>query len=124
MKRLLAVRFVLGLLIILNLLLITGFSAENGEKSDSTSSRVTRAVAHIFVSDFENKTPEEQSAIVEELSPFIRNLAHMAEFGSLALLIMLFVRTWRLHPLICTGISMAFTLILGMASALLWTKIF
>lgn len=95
------VRCFLGVLILLNVLMIFGFSSESGEESGETSKKVTQAVAQTVVKDFEEKQPQEQEEIVGTLHPSVRTLAHMAEFGLLGVLIMLLLRTFSIRPLFC-----------------------
>ena len=94
-KRIVYIRVLLALLIVANMAVIFLFSAQNGEESGKTSSKVTQAVAQVTVKDFEQKTPAERDSIVEWLHPYVRKLAHMAEFGSLGALILLLLLTWR-----------------------------
>ncbi len=101
MKKRLFTRILLGVLILLNLCMIYGFSGESAEESGKTSELVVRPVAGVVVEDFTSKPQEEQDAIVAEMQLPIRKLAHMAEFGSLALLILLLLRTWQLPWLAC-----------------------
>ena len=103
-------RVLLGILILLNMAAIFLFSAQSGEESGKTSSRVTRAVAQITVKDFESKPPQEQERIVESLHPYVRKGAHMAEFGSLGALMFLFLLTWkgRVAPRYAQSIAVAF----------------
>ena len=94
-KRLLALRLILGILIIANLVMIFHFSAQNGSSSDQTSGRVAKAVAGIIIKDYEEKSEAEQEEILNTLHPIIRKLAHMTEFGSLGALIFLLLLTWK-----------------------------
>ena len=93
--KLIYLRWILGILIVLNMAVIFFFSAQNGKESDQTSSKVTETVAEITVKDFETKPPVEQQQIITALHPTVRKLAHMAEFGSLGALVFLFLLTWR-----------------------------
>lgn len=87
-------RILLGILIVLNLAVIFGFSGENAEQSSQTSSSVTEKVAEVVVPDFDKKPVEEQKKIVKQMEPPIRKLAHFSEYASLGGLIFLFLLTW------------------------------
>lgn len=104
-------RACLCLLILANMLVIFLFSAQSGEQSGETSSKVTQAVAEITVKDFEQKTQQEQTQIVEKMHPPVRKLAHMAEFGSLGALTLLLLLTWKGGLLWRYGAALAFTLL-------------
>ena len=103
------VRGALCLLIVLNMAVIYYFSAQNGKESSETSGRVTQAVATVVVEDFAIKSEQEQQAIVEEMHPPVRKIAHMAEFGTLGLLVFLLLLTWRGNSYIKYGISLLYT---------------
>ncbi len=106
---LLWVRSVLCVLIILNMAVIYFFSAQNGKESEQTSGKVTQAVANVIVQDFDKKTEPEQQEIVEKMHPPVRKIAHMAEFGSLGLLVFLLLLTWKGNSYIKYGISLLYT---------------
>lgn len=106
---LLWVRSVLCVLILLNMAVIYGFSAQNGKESEKTSGRVTQAVATVVVEDFKEKTDHEQQVIVEKMHPPVRKIAHMAEFGTLGMLVFLLLLTWKGNIYIKYGISVLYT---------------
>ena len=95
LNKLLIWRCVLGVLIVLNLWVIGGFSSQSAEESGKTSEKVIRPVAQVIVKDFENKPQQEQENIISDLQFPIRKLAHMTEFGTLGALILLLLRTWK-----------------------------
>ena len=95
MKKTIAVRCVLGVLILLNLWMIGGFSSQSAEDSGKTSEKVIRPVAQVVVKDFETKTEAEQNSIISDMQLPVRKLAHMTEFGTLGMLIFLLLRTWN-----------------------------
>ena len=99
------IRCALILLIIANLCMIFSFSGESGEESGQTSLIVTETIAQTVVQNFDEKPEEEKTSIIEALHPDVRTAAHMAEFGSLGVLIMLLTLTYSLHPLLCEGIA-------------------
>ncbi len=96
MKRTVMIRILLGVLILSNLFVIFSFSGESGVESGQRSKSVTGWLAHVTVRDFEDRSPAEQDAIIARMHPTVRKLAHMAEFGLLCGLIILFLQTWKL----------------------------
>jgi VanZ family protein len=96
MKQTVAIRILLGILIFINLLMIFSFSGESGNESGQTSKSVTGWLARITVRDFGDKSLAEQDAIIAKMHPIVRKLAHMAEFGLLCGLSILFLQTWNL----------------------------
>ena len=103
-------RILLLILIGLNLILIHQMSSQPAEQSNQTSESVTYQIADTFVSDFGEKKPEEQQAIVSEIHAPVRKLAHMAEFGLLGLLTLAFLLTWKGHAAIRYASSLGFVL--------------
>ncbi|MBE6530390.1 MAG: hypothetical protein E7680_07345 [Ruminococcaceae bacterium] len=93
-KRLILWRIILGILIVLNIAVIFGFSGENAAKSSQTSGSVTEKVAEVVVPDFDKKPIEEQKQIVKKMEPPVRKLAHFSEYASLGGLIFLFLLSW------------------------------
>lgn len=100
------IRCVLGVLILLNLWMIFSFSNESAVASGETSKKVTETVAQTVVKDFDKKPPVEQNKIVTAMHPSVRTMAHMAEFGLLGILIMLFLLTFSIQPWLCEGFSL------------------
>ena len=105
------VRILLCILIALNLLLIFQMSSQPGATSNQVSECVTYHIADIVISDFDQKTHEEQQKIVTEMHPTVRKLAHIGEFGSLGALILALLLTWNGSPLRRYFASLAATLI-------------
>lgn len=64
MKKTVVLRCVLGILILLNLFVIFGFSNQSAEVSGKTSEKVIRPVASVVVKDFDSKPSTEQNTIV------------------------------------------------------------
>ncbi len=111
-------RIFLGLLIVLNMALIFLFSAQSGEVSEMTSGKVTEAVTEVVVKDFDKKPEAERQEIVATAHPYVRKAAHMAEFGSLGALILLFCLTWKGSLLLHYGISLGATLLYAVSDEL------
>ncbi len=98
--RLLALRIGLGLLIVANLFMIFFFSSQNATESGETSKGVSDLIARIFVRNYEQLSPAEQTEITEAIHPLIRKLAHMAEFGLLGALTFCLLLTWSNKPIL------------------------
>ena len=104
-------RCLLAFLILLNMTVIFLFSAQNGKQSGETSGKVSQTVAEITVKDFEEKPKSEQDKIVQGLHLPVRKLAHMLEFGSLGVLVLLFLLTFSTHPFSHYIVSLGFVLL-------------
>lgn len=61
------------------------FSHQNGSTSSSMSNRVTQTVVRVFMPNFSNLTPQEQTSILKDTSFVIRKLAHYSEYAVLGL---------------------------------------
>lgn len=94
-KRVLFLRILLGVLIVCNMAAIFLFSSQSGTKSDAVSQKVTGVVAQTLAKDYDEKSVEEQDAILQQMHKPIRKLAHMLEFGALAALVFFFLLTWQ-----------------------------
>ena len=110
MSKINIIRCLLGLLILLNLVLIFGFSSESRETSGQTSLKVTQSVAQSVVKDFDELPAKEQKTVIDTLHPDVRTLAHMAEFGSLGALSMLLLLTFSVSPWRCYLTSLPWVL--------------
>ena len=69
--------------VLLMMVLIFLFSAQPGDRSDETSLSVGGVIGQIFISDFEQWTPEEQFAFAERINHPVRKLAHATEYAVL-----------------------------------------
>ena len=94
-KRVLFLRILLGVLIVCNMAAIFLFSSQSGTKSDAVSQKVTGVVAQTLAKDYDEKSVEEQDAILQQMHKPIRKLAHMLEFGALSALVFFFLLTWQ-----------------------------
>lgn len=108
-KSLLAVRALLLVLILANMCTIFLMSAQGGEESGNTSRRVTTLVARVLVWDLDERPDAERERIVEALHGPVRTAAHMAEFGCLAALTLLFLATWQKKRSLQVLASLLFT---------------
>lgn len=95
----------------INMLLIFAFSAQNGDRSNQTSTSVSQFVAEKTVPNFEGKTENEQVQIVSKINTPLRKIAHMTEFASLGALCFLFLLTWNGHLLLRYGSALAFSFV-------------
>ncbi len=78
--------------VILVMVMIFCFSAQQGETSGALSGRMTRWVIGIFDSDFGNRPIDQQESIVQTLSFILRKGAHFSEFALLGFFLMLHIR--------------------------------
>lgn len=93
-----------ALLVAANLMLIFGFSSESRNESASRSRNVTIAVARLLNPSFDDMSPDEQNAVVDDLHHYVRKAAHFLEFALLGFLTaVLTVLVWRFfdpHPIL------------------------
>lgn len=106
---LLFVRILLLLSILATMATIFLLSHQDGKKSGETSKQITTAIAQTTIKDFDQKEPAEQTKIVNQMNIPVRTLAHMAEFGLLSALTLLFLLTWQRNVLFKYFGSVAFT---------------
>lgn len=108
-KHLLPTRIILGILIILNMAVIFGFSAQTGTQSSQVSHQITSGITDVIAPDVKDRTEAEQIAFMGPIHRTLRKIAHMVEFGSLGCLVFLFLLTWEKPPLLYYAVSVAFT---------------
>lgn len=77
--------------VLLVMVLIFGFSAQNGEASGGLSRQITGWIAGIFVPDFEALPQEQQETIYSQLGLVIRKMGHFSEFAALGFFLMLHI---------------------------------
>lgn len=70
-------------IVLLMMALIFLFSAQQGDRSDETSLSVGGVIGQIFISDFEQWTPEERFSFAERVNHPVRKLAHATEYAVL-----------------------------------------
>ncbi len=92
---LIALRVLLGILVLLNMWLIFRLSAQTAVESGATSDKVGETLSGTMGSNFEDKTPEEKEDFRLNFMPKFRKFAHAAEFGMLASLIYCLLLTWK-----------------------------
>ena len=84
------------MLLIVWMSLIFNFSAQTATESSDTSGGFSYKLASFFIEGFEDKTPEEQLEIIEEMSFPIRKTAHFCVFAGLSLLAFLNVSFFKI----------------------------
>lgn len=82
-----AVRIILITMIIFWMMTIFGFSAENGEQSQSLSDKITIKVVQMIKPDYDSLNAKEQKQFFNHVSFAVRKTGHFGEYGILGLLI-------------------------------------
>lgn len=89
------VRLILIILIIWWMNVIFGFSAEDGEQSQSLSDRITIQVVHIIEPDYDKMDIVSQEDFFGEVSFVVRKVGHFGEYGILGILTGCFLITFE-----------------------------
>lgn len=76
--------------------LIFYFSHQTGDDSSSTSEIISKFIARIFVSDFDEKSLAYQTDLLDGLGFVVRKLAHMTEY--FILFLFLSIGFWQFFP--------------------------
>lgn len=87
------------------MVLIFLFSAQPGDRSDETSLSVGGVIGQIFISDFEQWTPEEQFAFAERINHPVRKLAHATEYAVLGGLVAAMFGAYGLRGWLRLGVA-------------------
>lgn len=66
---------------------IFAFSSRDGDESTRDSNEVGYFIGRLVISDFEDKTPEEQLSFAEKIDHGVRKTAHATEYAVLAMLL-------------------------------------
>lgn len=114
-----AVRIFLIALILLWMSTIFGFSAENGEESQSLSDQITIQVVHILNSNYEQMDIARQQEYFHTISFFVRKIGHFGEYGILGVLVVGLLLTFeklRTYKRICM-LPVLLTTLIGMIYA-------
>lgn len=80
------VRVILLALIIFWMSIIFGFSAEDGESSQSLSDKITIKVVQVIEPGYDSLKADAQQAIFDKVSFFVRKTGHFGEYAILGLL--------------------------------------
>lgn len=118
-KKIYAVRTVLALLIIANMIMIFMFSAENGEESGSRSDGVIDFLALVFIKDYDELPEAEKIEIRLSMGRPVRKAAHMAEYASLAFLAAALIITYTDKLYLMLPIPVCFAFLYAMTDELL-----
>ena len=94
-KKLVLWRAVLIFLILLNMAVIFGFSAEGKAESAQKSHSVVDQVVNVTIPSFDSLPEGDQQEIFHIADHIVRKMAHMVEFGTLGLLVLLLSFTWE-----------------------------
>ena len=92
-------------IVLLMMVLIFLFSAQPGDRSDETSLSVGGVIGQIFISDFEQWTPEEQFAFAERINHPVRKLAHATEYAVLGGLVAAMFGAYGLRGWLRLGVA-------------------
>ncbi len=80
-------RIILILLIVAWMYVIFGFSADDGDKSQSLSDKITYRVIHIIKPNYNELPKKERKEFFFAVSKSVRKVGHFGEYGILGLLI-------------------------------------
>ena len=89
------VRVILIVLIIMWMSTIFGFSAEDGEQSQSFSDRITIKVVKILKSDYDSLNSDKQEEFFNKVSFAVRKTGHFGEYGILGILFACLLMTFE-----------------------------
>lgn len=78
--------------VVLVMVMIFCFSAQNGSQSGQLSGRITRWVLGLVIWDFDVWSPEQQSQLVSTVGLVIRKMGHFSEFFLLGFFLLPHVR--------------------------------
>lgn len=79
--------------VLLVMLIIYGFSAQNSDSSSETSGGITNWIIGLFVPDYDDMPPENQKSLLEEITYIVRKTAHFSEFALLGFFLTLHFQT-------------------------------
>lgn len=77
------ISLIFAVLTIAVMCIIFAFSAQGGEESSAVSSGVSRFIAELIVSGFDELSELERELKIQELVPIVRKLAHFSVFAAL-----------------------------------------
>ena len=79
--------------VLLVMLMIFCFSAQNGQDSGQLSGEITRFVVRLFVPDFDRWTAQMQNEVCSTVGFVVRKMGHFTEFFLLGFTLLLHVNT-------------------------------
>lgn len=85
------------------MIVIFGFSSQNGDESGALSTRITEAVIRIVYPDYDHIEASEQKLLFSRTAHFVRKAAHFTEFAALGFFLLghfraLSLKTALKHP--------------------------
>ena len=92
-------RWITLILVILNMLVIFGFSAEQASLSKDTSRKVTETILEITVPDFSEKPEPVKKQLVKNADSKIRTLAHFSEYTLLGFLVFMHLSLYKINKI-------------------------
>ena len=88
------VRILTTALTVAMMIVIFCFSMQDAEKSDQTSGKISKEVVHVVHPDYDQKPPEIQRGIFDDVQHVVRKTAHFTEYTLLGLLTRLCLFSW------------------------------
>ena len=92
------VRALTAVLLIMVMLLIFNFSAEDARASDATSGQIAMIVIRITVPEYSTYSEARQEEIYYQVQSVVRKLAHFFEYALLGLVSRFFLESWAAEP--------------------------
>ena len=99
MSKNLIFRWITLVLIILNMSVIFGFSAEQASSSKDTSKKVTETLLELTIPHFKEKPEAEKNEMVKKADSIVRTLAHFSEYTLLGFLAFLHLSFYKLSKI-------------------------
>ena len=92
------------------MVVIFGFSSQNGEDSGALSERVTEAVIRFIIPDYDSLEDAEQERLFIKTEHIVRKTAHFTEFAALGFFLLghfkaLELKTGLRHPMLCSSVA-------------------
>ena len=88
------VRILTTTLTVAVMVMIFCFSMENAEHSDQTSGKISMEVIHVIHPDYDEKPPQVQKAIYDDVQYVVRKIAHFTEYALLGLMMRFCLESW------------------------------
>ena len=77
--------------------MIFAFSTQNADRSDHTSSFISKAIISVLYRDYATQTPEKQQEIYDNVQFVVRKCAHFSEYTLLGFMLRLCLESWFGH---------------------------
>lgn len=87
-------RWLLAALTVAVMIMIFGFSAQDGEKSNGLSARVVDLIIRVVSPGYDQMAPETQLSVYDALQFVVRKFAHFSEYALLGFLMRLLAHTY------------------------------